>query len=316
MGDAETSVVIDGGGVPWFASVLGGSGQVYGLALYRGSQGLRVLERLLTARCIEDLEGMPYQQDGLTVWFGPKSELSAMQRERYAALGYQPARGTRMAWPSILNHSPGYMPWAPEASEVAWLAVAIRAVMQYAALLMNHPEVASGRDRLEFPIIPTNESALEPGKLEWRHWSAEADRPPAAALRITTPELEAALRALPLVQGPGLELDWIYLPDTIAEGSRPYHPRAILIFDAATTICLAMELIPVGDNLFEKIGDKLIRAMLKMGTLPERVQVRRPELAQLLGQLLEGLGSKVQLVDRLPAAKSFQEGMLGFLGRR
>jgi hypothetical protein len=104
---------------------------------------LRVLYRFIDARGPEDLEEMRYLHDGLTVWFGPKSELSQMQRDCYAALNYRPARGTRMPWPSILNHRPGYLPWAPDADEVAWLAAAIPAIMRYAELRVPHRRAVS-----------------------------------------------------------------------------------------------------------------------------------------------------------------------------
>lgn len=315
MSDSDIGVLVDAGGRPWFASVLGAAGQVYGLALYRGGGGLRVLKRAMDADSPEDWEELRFAQDGLTVWFGPKSELRKEERERYAGLGYQPARGARLAWPSFLDHRPGFVAWPPEADEVTWLAEALPAVMRFAELLRAHPGLADARDRLELPLVPTKDPLPEPANLEWRLWDVPPEEQAPRRVRIHDPGIETRLRALPVSAGMSWDIDWFHLPEGVVGGGRPYYPRSFQVFETRSGACLTMDVINATDDIVERAANQLVALMLRSGRFPQRVRVRRPELLGTLQAWLADLGGELELVARLEPAEEFRRGMMQFMGR-
>lgn len=315
MDDSEIAVFVDAGGRPWFASVLGAAAQVYGLVLYRGEAGLRLLQRTFAASDSTDWEELRYTQDGLTIWFGPKSELRKEERDRYAALDYRPARGARLAWPSFLDHRPGCVPWVPEAGDVAWLVEVFPAMASFAELVRAHPDLSENRGQFEYPLISLKNPPSNPNTLDWRLWDAGPERHPSQTVHIDDPAIVARIRALPVGPTVSWDVDWFYLPEGVVDGGRPYYPRSFQIFETRSGVCLAMDVINATDNVVKRAVNQLIGLMLRSGGIPRRVRVRRSELVAALQPWLAGLGSGVELADRLESAEEFRRGMMQFMGR-
>lgn len=315
MSDSDIAVLADASGQPWFASVLGAAGQVYGLVLYRGGGGLGTLKLAMNADGPADWEEVRFAQDGLTVWFGPKSELSKEERDRYAVLGYKPARGARLAWPSILDHRPGLVPWPPDADDVAWLAEALPAVMRFAELLRAHPGLADERPQSEFPLLPVTGPLPDPANLEWRLWDVAPKAPAPRTVRVNDPAIETQLRALPVSAGVSWDVDWFYLPEGVVDGGRPYYPKCFQVYETRSGLCLATELVNATDDIFGQAGSQLVRLMFQSGGIPQRVQVRRPELQAVLQPWMASLGGRVRLTDRLKSVEAARRSMMQFMGR-
>src|SRR5258708_9447468 len=109
LDDADIFALIDDDGRPWFPSVLGAAGLVFGLALYRGESGLRFL--LETAATLEDSpRDAAFMQDALLLEWGAKQDLAPQYLAVLAALGHRPRPRERHAWPSFRSHSPGWLP--------------------------------------------------------------------------------------------------------------------------------------------------------------------------------------------------------------
>lgn len=315
MNDGEIAALVDARGQPWFASVLGAARQVFGLALYRGNAGLRVVKRLMAARGPEDWEELRFAQDGLTIWFGSKRELSPEERDRYATLGYRPARGARLAWPSILDHRPGWVAWPPDQDGVAWLLEALAPVCRLAEILRTYPGLYHGRGQFEFPLLSPKDLPAGPEDLEWRLWEVQPEPLPMRPVRIDDAEIAARLGHLPMGKDVSLDLDWFYSPEGVVEGGRPFYPKGIPILDTKSGTCLAMELGNATDDIAQQAADQLVKIMLQAGCVPRRVRVRRPELLAAMQPWLAGLGGSVKLVERLDNVEVFRQGLLQFMGR-
>ena len=315
MFDSDICALVDPAGTPWFATVLGMSREVRGLALYRGGRGLRTLQAFLGDPDPEVLQDLTFRQDALTVWFGAKHELPAAQRESYAALGYRPARGTKWAWPCVLDHTPGYQPWGPTAGQVAWLAAAIPAVLGFAMLIRQEPRIAANRGHLEFPTVPVGAPIRSAGDLEWRHWSVQPEAPCMDPVRFADAPLATRLRALPVAAGQGIDLGWFFSPDCIAEGDRPYHGRILALLDPTTACCLAMNVIPIHDDLAGKAGELLVGQFVRGRAIPATVRVQDPELAGRLGPWLAELGCRIERAERLPSLAALRQALAVAMAR-
>jgi hypothetical protein len=76
-----------------------------------------------------------------------------------------------------------------------------------------------------------------------------------------------------------------------------------------------MEVLSLADDLGERIANQMLQLILKSRRVPQRVRVRRPDLAQLLQPWLTGLGGAVECVARLDSAEEFRRGLAQFMGR-
>ena len=314
MQDCDQVVFVDDTGLPWFASVLGAAKTVYGLALYRGDAGWRLVQRLHAADGLTDLAEIGYEQDALTLWFGGKSELDEHQRARWQALGYAPRRGERHAWPDIRSHRPGWFPWHPDESEVRVLAAALPPIRRFGEFLRDHPDAFDGRGPVELPMLPASEAPLTPESLEWRHWSAPAPAP--RPVRLTDEVLLARLEALPQAADFELEVDWFYTGEPVADGGRPFFPRATVIIRGDGGYCQGIDLATPADVIEKKLADALVKAVLQLGARPERLAVRRAELAAALALLAGQLGCTVRRAKQLHYVEELRTSLTGFLGKR
>jgi hypothetical protein len=314
MHDCDQAVFVDDTGLPWFASVLGAAREVYGLALYRGDGGWRMVQRLQASDGLPDMAELGYEQDALTLWFDGKNALDEHQRARWQALGYTPRRGERHAWPDIRSHRPGWFPWHPDESEVRVLAAALPPIRRFCEFLRDHPGSFDGRGPVERPVIRASEAPLTPASLEWRHWNATAPVP--RPVRLTDEVLLAQLGELPQAADFELEADWFYTPEAVADDSRPYFPRASVIVRGDGGYCQSVELATPADVIEKKLGDALVQAVFQLGARPERVVVRRAELAAALAPLAGQLGCAMRPVKRLRYVEELRASLTGFLGKR
>jgi hypothetical protein len=310
MHDCDQAVFIDDAGTPWFASILGAAKEMYGLALYRGDTGWRLVQRLLASDESTDMAELGHEQDSLTLWFGGKSDLDEHQRARWQELGYAPRRGERHAWPDIRRHRPGWFPWPPDESEARVLAVALPAIRRFCEFLRDNPDAFDGRGPVELPVVPTTDVPLTPESLEWRHWSAPAPAP--QLVRLTDEVLLARLGALPQAADFELEVDWFYAGEPVADGGRPYFPRAIVIMRGDGGYCQSMDLVPPSDVIGQRLADALVKAVLQLGARPERVAVRRAELAVAFAPLADQIGCDVRQAPRLRYVEELRAGLRDF----
>jgi hypothetical protein len=255
-----------------------------------------------------------HEQDALTLWFGGRNELDENQRARWQGLGYAPRRGERHAWPDIRSHRPGWFPWHPDESEVRMLAVALPIIRRFCEFLRDHPDAFADRGPVELPVVPVTDAPLTSESLEWRHWSAPAPAP--RPVRLVDEVLLARLEALPQAAKFEIEVDWFYTSEPVADAGRPYFPRAIVIIRGDGGYCQSMDLVTPADVIEQKLGDALVKAVLQLGARPERVAVRRAELASALAPLAGQLGCAVRQATRLRYVEELQASLAGFIRGR
>lgn len=129
-----------------YCCIMGALGEVLGLLVYLGSEGLALYEGLQSGKITIEDEDLFARQNCLAVTFDDREMIDNKDLGIIKSLGLK-FRG-RQSWPSFRSHLPGFMPWYLTGAEVRFLGLAIRQAMSVAERLRGlqrpHPTPKGG----------------------------------------------------------------------------------------------------------------------------------------------------------------------------
>jgi hypothetical protein len=279
-----------------YASVMGQLGEHLALGLYLGSQGLDDFYRMSQG---DEHENPTFllETHQLQASFEDRDVLYPEDRETMKALGLK-FRG-RQAWPAFRNFTPGYLPWLVTSAEARFLTMALEQAMDVTDRL------AKNRTLLK----PPREGHVLVRTLTVGGWADEWFVPPAPPERILPPvdatRLTTMRQKLPSSRY-NLQVDIFPLPGSFKEKDdpRPYLAYNLLVVEASSSFILAADVLspkPTLDAVWAQVPAKLLDALVRFGSLPQQVTVRRPWFRRLLAATVTGLGGQIKLAHRLPA---------------
>ncbi len=316
--DQDVFALIDEEGRPWFPSVLGAAGQVFGLALYRGENGLRFLLKTAPALGTPDCDPreLMFLQDALLLDWGSKRELAQEDLAVLAALDHRPPSRARQAWPSFRSHVPGWFPWFLDEAEALALTCGLRATLACAALARANPGFfrpceADGSLLPTVSVAAALRGPLADGQVEWRQWQLS---PPAAPAPIRLPTGWESIRKKSLNNRGVLEFDIFLAATPTSDGGRPYFPRLGLLADGQTGYIYAMQLAPPARPWEELVTAVWAQALLSLQQRPRRIAIRRLEWMAALAPLAAALDIELELRDELREIDSARAAMERDLG--
>jgi hypothetical protein len=285
------------------ASVLGNAGQVFGFLVHRGEPGLRWALTAATDNAHESHDpNSAHSQDCSSVEFVPKRDLDADDLVLLAQIGFKPFPRTRLGWLKFRSLRPGAAPWHLDQAEADLLLSDLRKIVQFARLASQQKNLFERRAANELPFYPKEAIVTNPLRsedLEWQKLVLAAEPPP-KAISLSDPE-RVALTALPRDGDLVIELDCLYSPGLVTEGSRPYFPWMSLVVDAHNGLVLATEL---ENSQTEKpehaAGRCLLRALRKLKCRPREILVMRNRIALVLAPVVQPLGITIFKVSCLP----------------
>ena len=276
------------GEVNW-ATVMGAGGGLFGLGLYLGERGHRLLRRVVSGEA--DYEDVAYGQDALLVTLSDWIEADEASVERWRAVW--PEFREDAAVPYLESHAFGRIPRAVDEREMAVLAHALRQVVRVAE------RVRDGEAELE-----------RAGDGPWlvRRWSegeavdrreASPAEPVGARAEISEADVDA-LRSELGSDGSTVELDLFPANSVIQDegDGEPWMAACLLEVDAASGMVLAVEL-GRGSERERWALEHLVGAWRERGGIPGRVVVRE-RTAEWLADALVRLG--VTVFGQRPAA--------------
>lgn len=301
LADRDVFALIDEDGQAWFPSVLGAAGQVFGVALYRGENGLRFF-----FETVETLGENPrdalFRQDALLLDWGAKKALAPEDLAVLAALGHAPRPREKHAWPSFRSHAPGWHPWFLDAGEARALARGARAALACAELARQDEDFFAPCDE-DGRVLPTVELAaalagpLTPAQVEWRTWQLAPPPPPGAP--VAPPEWQA-VAALPQDPQAVLEFDVFHLASPVSDGGRPYFPRLSLLADGQSGFIYASDMAPPARAWADVVLATWSQAWRAIRVRPGAIAIGRPEWEIPLTALAAPLGIAIEVRDALP----------------
>lgn len=323
MGDSELLGIDDARtGGPMLGAVMGGGGEVFGLAIYHGEGGCR----MLLEAALGDNEESPMENFHLTsalkVEFVPRAELSAEEKRRVKLIGFRPAIQRPQWWPVFQSMRPGYIPWHLDEAEAELLLHVLPRLTALGACVrpLFEDDESVGTDGFAFwPKGRALGEPLRPDEVEWRKLAVPPEPAPDP---FTVDEVTAArLAALPLEAALALELDARADFNAIGEGERPWFMKVGFAVEPRTGVIAGMGMGKSAADTLEAIaGRALVQAVLALGKRPGAVRVQKERIANALAPLAMQLGVKIDLRRTLPMIDDAMESMLakmrmGFPGR-
>lgn len=289
-----------------YCCILGKLGEVLGMAVYLGTEGLEGFLKMLNGEITAGDDDIMHANKCLFVSFEEKSGLEKADKEIISNLGLE-FKG-KNAWPLFRNYSPGYFPWYLNKVETVFLAHCLRQARDVALRYKENPSLFDAREEDNYLVRVCDTARPEAG---WKDsWLAPL---PFKKVVMISKKLEERRQEniikTAVRRSQTWEADFFYSPAYIAEKDRrPYYPLTLIFVDSVSFFILNAHVTTI-DKYRMEFDEKLLETIERAKVIPEEILVNKEELAFLLGQAAERLGIKVRLVNKIPAAADVRKEM-------
>ncbi|MBT2285005.1 hypothetical protein J7E78_15805 [Paenibacillus polymyxa] len=292
-----------------YCTVMGNGGEMYGMAVYLGTEGLNALFDLMQGNNVED---PVFTQKCLLLSFENRDELSSEEYKQLKALGFS-YRG-RNAWPTFHRYEPGFVPGpVREAKELRFFATCVEQAIEVASAVQSDPDQLFPSDqRLFLTRVPELSSDGQTFT-----WSSQWVEPQPIVVEETASIFidefqQARLRKLPCPPESFWEFGLSYLPTSIGDKERPYFPQIIIVTEPASGMIIHSAVAEQKRSM-QQCAEELVDLLLQRGYRPSQLILSRPELAQALLPLLASIDIEVYTAERLPMVEDVLQEMNQFL---
>ncbi|TDG00532.1 DUF7309 domain-containing protein [Paenibacillus piri] len=291
-----------------YCSIMGNGGEMFGMAVYLGTEGLETFVGMLTDSLGED---PLYAQYCLMLSFDDRKELYPQELKQIKELGLS-FRGAK-SWPTFRFYEPGFLPMPLASGEqVDFLTLALQQALEVARSYRDDPDAlleGEGESILTRTALPSA------GGLDWA--SEWLEPKPVEESSIPTAEPVDELRLAKIkrkLQGRAgvWEIDCFYLPMPIKEkGERPYYPMACLIVDQGTGQILSFEFIEKSE-IANKTAALFLNVVEQIGVLPDEIWAVNERVFMYMSQMLHAFDLQAFMTLELPALQEAKEGMIQY----
>lgn len=296
-----------------FADVLGNAGEVFGLVIYRGPLGVRMLLETLWTPEDPRRRDLLFNLDAIKLEFVEKQELRPEDRALYQQLKFKPPPKQPHPWPSFQSFSPGFLPWFLDQDEAEALLADLRKVIRFARLVRDCPGLYEGHTPREVPFVPVDPHYLGPERKEDLAWHLLQlpPEPPPKPFAANDSKL-AHLSVKSRQPNFACELGSFYLNTSVWDAGRPYYTKVALLVDAATGYVYGFHLSGAAESLEETAGHCLLKNLSKLKHLPEQIVFPNERLRQAMQPLAAKLGIDVEVAPDLPMLEEARTSMEQF----
>jgi hypothetical protein len=290
-----------------YCCVLGNGGEMYGLAVYLGAEGLETLVGMMTGDIEEDIE---FSQHCYMLSFDNRDELSPQEYKLIKQLGYK-FRGAH-SWPTFRLYEPGFVPWPIDQQEqVNFLTIAIEQATIVADQFKDNPDaLIEGEDER----FLTRVADLSSGDRVWSDQWLEPQFDDSEPLPLADPldELHLAKVKKMVKGGAGIwEIDCFYAPVPVDEGGRPFYPMMYLIVEQATGQILQTKLCDK-TRIANELTAGLLNLIEQTGAVPSEIWAVNEKVFMYTSQLLKVFGLQAFLTPELPSLQEARSSMMEF----
>jgi hypothetical protein len=293
-----------------YCCVIGQLGEVMGLLVYLGNEGISIYNRMQSGELSAASEDIHTAQKCLSLTFDDRSMLDKSDLGVIKSLGLK-FRG-RQAWPSFRSHEPAFTPWYLTGGQARFLNLALAHTMDMAERLYDDPSLLKEGLRGSYLVkVPEN---IE-GTLLWQdHWlTPEPFRAEEPAVAIDEMRLKRISKASKRSDH-AWEVDFFCTPFTVLEGPRPFYPYMALYVVSRLGYVLNFCLAPPTDSA-DQFQENFLGFLENTGQLPKTIVVRSDSVFRFFKPFADQLGFGLKKMKRLKAldeAKtSFIEAMTG-----
>jgi hypothetical protein len=293
-----------------YCCVLGAAGEIYGLLVYRGTEGLVFFEGLQSGIISSKTEDVHVMQNCLALTFDDREMLRKDDLAVIKDLGLK-FRG-RQVWPLFRSHLPGFAPYYLSGPEARYLTVALRYSMEIAERARQNSQL----------VMPSMNSTYLVGSLkDGRNgdtWKEEWVKPgpfvpePLSA-DLDTGRLSRIARQV-TKSAASWEIDFFFAPFVINEGERPYYPY-VALYALHNEEYIIGFVMAKRDEFPEELMDNLMDTFEQIDTFPDTIIVRKDVAYDLLKPLANKLGVKLKKAKSLKAVEHAKFSLFEFLKR-
>lgn len=251
----------------YFVCIMGNAKQTYGICIYRGFDGFRFYNRLLSQ--IDDFDDPEFRlrQNSLLLEFTEKNFIQTEDLEVFEDCGYKPA--SNKAWPFIRSIKPGCPPWFIDEKEASGLLTAIEVIPKMLENIKDDPEFAFGESGQTIPVFVKKNRGW---KIEWmgprKLGNREGFDPEGDSVRINELLLKKVQQKNLEVVASVWEVAQFYLPSPVAANDRPFYPKMLAIVERGSGFAVGVEIISPEQNPMLTMKDLLMHKMLEHGYIP------------------------------------------------
>jgi len=280
-----------------YCCVLGHLGEVFGLSVYLGTEGLRGLLDMQSGVIAPHNPETMHAQKCLMTLFTDRQDLQKPDREIIKKLGLK-FRGSN-EWPLFRSCEPGYHPWYLTRDEVRFLTLVTEQACEVCLRYKEDNDLLDPRgEGLYLVRIPVKQE----GNIVWTdQWLKPApvvkEKP--GILHIN--ELQLARTKTKAVRRDTVwELDFHYSPFSVQDsrGQRPYYPYMCICVDRPSELIVNVNLFKHNDYR-QNILENMLHVFEETETLPVSLWVKREEVHKLFKPVAGKLGIKLKLVPNL-----------------
>ena len=296
-----------------YCCVLGALGQVFGLAVYLGDEGLGGYFEGIKRHRSRKYDDILHLKKCLLLTYEKRSYLDRPDLEVIKNLGLT-FNGPN-AWPFFRNYKPGYYPWYLTVEEVRYLTVCLKEANEMVLRFKARPSLFDPPHPGSY-LVRTGES-LASGRVWKDAWLKPAPLKEMILMvkRFDSRRLQNITRGLSRA-AMTWEVDFFYAPAVVGEkGRRPYFPTTLLFVDQHSYFILNTHMSEP-DQYPVTLHEKLLETIEKARIIPQEIHVHKKDLSVYLAPLVERLGIRVRLVKKLPAVEEAHKGMLEFFGKQ
>jgi hypothetical protein len=327
-----------------YCCVLGALGEVFGLVVYLGSEGLDQHRRIETGELRAGSPEIIHGQSCLTAWFSNRSYLDKTDIKIATHVGLKP-RG-RAAWPQFRSFRPGYHPWFLTEDEAKYSTLCLEQTREMALRIKTNPECLSapgnGQYLVRVPVENPDPAATEAGHAAQPAYSeALASQPALFADFVRShawqwcdqwlkpaPLAEPMIRSVPYDEvrlqriknassgHHGIwEIDADYMTEAVAGDERPFFPYMLLCADHDSGFILAT--VVAQPSTWEcEFTEAFLNGIEQSKLFPEKLWLRKEPLRALFEPLATRLGVAVEMTSKLTAVTHARREFEKFTKRR
>ena len=289
-----------------YCVVLGSGGMEYGLAMYRGDEGLAGYLMLMTGALeLGSLESLD-ATNALSAMLADREELSKAERDTIRGLGLR-YRG-RGRWPLFQTFRPGYLPWGLEDGEAVSLTWALRCMTDLASLVEKGELTFDREGNPDMFLTRTFQNG------EWHNrWEPLLFPLPSPAPDYPDVErLQRLADSKPRIDSVWeLGISFLHAPAREERGGRPHFPLSAMLVEADSGFVIP-ELFMGPDPSDTDRQEMLVKLLETLPGLPSEIVVGAPRMAQLAESVTAPLGIALS-VDETPALWSVKDEFMEFL---
>ncbi len=298
------------GDIGW-CCVLGNLGQVYGLVVYLGEEGLRGYIRLQSGEIGIYKPDIPHLQKCLMLSFDDREQLDKEDLRIIKQLGLK-FRGCN-AWPVFRNYEPGYLPWFITSDDARFLTIAIEQAIDVALRFRENDGLLYPEDEEAYLVrvprgakeaVTWHDEVMKP-ELKGPLWDSD-DR--IDEIRVQRIKMSAKQ------SNETWELGYCYAPTPIQEdrSMRPYCPTMMAILDHNSKQAVTLH-IAEGASAMNEFRNHFLDLLEKENRIPFQIFVSREDARQLLAPITSRLGITVHVAERLELFEDFYFSMFEYM---